>query len=347
MVYTDPMSIASPLDAWTQPKPLDTAPLVAIGCMNFGARTREDEAVRIIERALERGVTFFDTANAYAKGESERILGRALGARRGACQIASKVGYGLDPKKPEGLAPARVLAAIDESLERLGTDHLDLYYLHVPDHATPIEETLGALHDVMKSGKARAWGVSNFASWQVLEMIHWADTHSMPRPKMAQHMYNLLVRQLDVEWFRFATKYRLHTTVYNPLAGGLLTDARLAEATAAMGEGQLAQPAKGTRFDGNKTYQKRYWSAPMVHAASAYRLLAGELEMTLTDLAYAFAGNRQGVDSVILGPGSVAHLDAGIDGCKRRTDDRKGETTMKRIDELHRTLEGTDAAYAR
>ncbi len=344
MVYIGGMSIASPLDAWTLPKALDAAPLVSIGCMNFGARTREDEAVRIIERALERGVTFFDTANAYVKGESERILGRALGKRRGACQIASKVGFGLDPRKPEGLAPARVLAAIEESLERLGTDHLDIYYLHVPDHATPIEETLGAMHDVLRSGKARAWGVSNFASWQVLEMIHWADTHSMPRPKIAQHMYNVLVRQLDIEWFRFAAKYRIHTTVYNPLAGGLLTDARLQEA---LGEGQLAEPTKGSRFDGNKLYQQRYWSAPMVHAANAYRLLAEELGMKLTDLAYAFASNRQGVDSVILGPGSVAHLDAGIDGCKRRWDDKAGETAMKRIDELHRTLEGTDATYAR
>ncbi len=344
MVYTLGMSIASPLDAWSAPKALDASPLVSIGCMNFGARTKEDEAVRIIERALERGVTFFDTANAYAKGESERILGRALGGRRRACQIASKVGYGLEPGKPEGLAPARVLAAIDESLERLGTDHLDIYYLHTPDHATPIEETLGAMHDVLASGKARAWGVSNFASWQVLEMIHWADTHSMPRPKIAQHMYNLLLRQLDVEWFRFAAKYRLHTTVYNPLAGGLLTDARLLEA---LGEGQLAEPTKGSRFDRNKLYQKRYWSAPMVHAANAYRLLAEELGMKLTDLAYAFAGNRQGVDSVILGPGTVAHLDAGIDGCKRRLDDRAGESAMKRVDELHRTLEGTDASYAR
>ncbi len=145
----------------------------------------------------------------------------------------------------------------------------------------------------------------------MLETIHWADTHSMPRPKIAQHMYNALVRQLDVEWFRFAAKYRLHTTVYNPLAGGLLTDARLLEA---LGDGagrRLAEPAKGSRFDGNKLYQRRYWSAPMVHAANAYRLLAEELGMTLTDLAYAFACNRQGVDSVILGPGSVAHLDAG------------------------------------
>ena len=338
-------SIAPPDDALNaflspsaNPRNIETKPMLAVGCMNFGGRTKEDEAVRIIERALERGVTFFDTANAYTGGESEKILGRALGKKRGACQIASKVGVGKNPGKPEGLAPARVLAAIDESLERLGTDHLDIYYLHVPDHATPIEETLGAMHDVLHSGKARAWGVSNYASWQVLEMIHWCDTHSMPRPKIAQQMYNLLIRQLDVEWFRFAAKYRLHTTVYNPLAGGLLSGKYGEDAPTA-----LPAPVKGSRFDNNAFYQRRYWTPAMFAGVRALGELAADAKLSLVQLSYAFAATRPGIDSVILGPGTVAHLDAGIDDCKRTLD----EATMKKIDEVHRRMQGTDASYAR
>ena len=120
-------------------------PTLALGAMNFGKRTPAPEAERIVARAVERGVTVFDTANAYNGGESERILGRALKGCRDRVHIATKVGFGRAGGKPEGLSAARVRAAIDESLARLGTDHVDLWYLHVPDHATPIEETVGAV----------------------------------------------------------------------------------------------------------------------------------------------------------------------------------------------------------
>src|SRR3954464_4335439 len=126
------------MDPYLDPRPAGTRPALVVGTMNFGKRTPETEAHRIVQRALERGLSFFDTANAYVQGESERILGRALGKRRGQARIATKMGMGMT-SEAEGLAPERVLASLEESLQRLGTDHVDLYYFHKPDPSRPLE----------------------------------------------------------------------------------------------------------------------------------------------------------------------------------------------------------------
>ena len=149
--------------------------------MNFGKRTDAAESGRIVARALERGLTFFDTANAYNEGESERILGQALKKVRESCIVATKVGFGRVNGKPEGLSRARILSAVDESLARLGTDYVDLYYLHAPDVTVPIEESVGAMQALLEAGKIRRWAVSNYASWQILEMNHIADARKMWR----------------------------------------------------------------------------------------------------------------------------------------------------------------------
>src|SRR5918911_2321703 len=230
------------MDRYLDPRSDPSPPSLVVGTMNFGKRTAEPEAHRIVQRALERGVTFFDTANVYCDGESERILGRALGTRRSEARIATKVGIGK-MKDPEGLAPERISAAIDESLRRLGTDHVELYYFHKPDHSRPLEPSLRAMEKLIASGKVGAFGASNYASWQLLEMIH-----AGVKPRVSQQMYNLLVRQLEIEYFRFARKYGVHTTVYNPLAGGMLAGKVKREAP--------LEP--GSRFDRNPMYQRRY-----------------------------------------------------------------------------------------
>ncbi len=306
---------------------------IAVGTMNFGKRTSEPEAHAIVARAIERGVTTFDTANAYVDGESERILGRALGKRRGDCKIATKVGFGRSGGKPEGLSPARVVQSLDESLTRLGTDWVDIYYLHVPDYATPIEATLEAMSRVLESKKARAWGVSNFASWQILEMNFIADRTSMPRPVIAQQMYNLLVRQLDVEYFKFTARYPIHTTVYNPLAGGLLSGRHKKDGST----------IDGSRFAGNKLYRNRYWTDAFFAATKRYAEIAESAGMSLVDLAYAWIAQREGVGSVLVGPGSVAHLDEAIDACAKKLDPK----TRTAIEDAHYDIVGTDAKYAR
>jgi aryl-alcohol dehydrogenase-like predicted oxidoreductase len=321
------------LEPFARPRAVHEPVLLSVGTMNFGKRTNEAESLKIVHRAIERGLVHFDTANAYVDGESERILGRALRDRRDRAIIATKVGFGRTGGQPEGLSKGRITAAIDESLSRLGTDYVDIYYLHVPDHATPLEESLLAINSLLQAGKIKSWAVSNYASWQVVEMFHLVDKHGMPRPVMSQMLYNLLIRQLDLEYFRFAKKYALHTSVYNPLAGGLLA-------------GKFESPdvsQKGTRFDKNALYQKRYWTAPFFARVEAYGDVAKTENMSLVDLAYAFLAAHPQVDSILVGPGSVAHLDAAIDACAK-TISPEGR---KKIEELHVEFQGTNASYAR
>jgi len=301
--------------AWAKPRAASEPVKLVLGAMNFGRRTAESEARRILDRALERGVVHWDTANAYVDGESECIVGRAIRGRRDRVIVATKVGLvrvgGVpagamrDGGHPEGLSRERILAACDESLSRLGTDYVDVYYLHAPDRTTPIEESLGAMATLREAGKIRSWAYSNYSSWQALEMVAWCDRERVPRPIMAQQIYNLLVRQLDVEYFAFAKKYGIHTAIYNPLAGGLL--ARRA----------TAEPPKGSRFDGNPMYRRRYWNDTMHARVAEYLALAAELGISLVELSYAWLASRSGVDSVLVGPGTVEHLDAAIDGCAR------------------------------
>jgi len=304
-----------------------------VGCMNFGRRTPEPEARAIITRAIQLGLRVFDTANAYNDGESERIVGRALAQDRERVAIATKVGFGRVPSAPEGLKPERVLAAIDESLERLGTPYVDVYYLHVPDHRTPIDETLSAMKQVLAKGKARAWGVSNYASWQILEMMTLAERTGMPRPVVSQQMYNLYIRQLDIEYFKFTARHPIHTTVYNPLAGGLLTGKHDA----------ASSPAQGSRFDKNALYRNRYWTDVFFARLPDVRAIAERAGMTTTELAYAWAARRPGVDSILVGPATVAHLDAASLAVKRDVP----ATACDELDALHRSIVGTNASYAR
>ncbi len=308
--------------------------LLTLGAMNFGRRTPEDESRRIIDRALARGVTWIDTANVYNDGDSERVVGRALRGRRDAVRLATKVGFGQRDGRAEGLAPAAIARAIDASLERLGVSAVDLYYLHVPDAKVPIEESYAAMVDLVRAGKVREIGVSNFASWQILEILHMCEARGWPKPSVSQVIYNVLIRQIEVEYLRFAERYGVHTTVYNALAGGILTP-RYADRPEAT--------VPGTRFDGNPLYVRRYWTERMFAHRAALAAIAAEEGMTLDVLAYAWLAARPGVQSILLGPASVAQLDGAIDACARRL----SPDALQRIDALHVGFSGTDARYAR
>ena len=310
------MATASRMDYFTPRTAV--APLV-LGCMNFGKRTPAAEAKKIADLALDRGVTLFDTANAYGDVESERIVGDLLAGRRDQALVATKVGWW----KKEGLSKDRVIASLDESLQRLRMDHVDLYYLHVPDHDTPIEDTLAGVAAVLESGKAKRFALSNYASWQILEIFSACDQMGLARPVVSQQLYNLLIRQLDLEYLRFAKKYGLHTTVYNPLAGGLLTAKR-----------QPTPQVTGGRFHKNALYQRRYLSDVFLTAADELEQLAQDRGLTLVALAYAWLARHPGVDSILVGPGSVAHLEDAIAAREVVLDD----DTRAAIDAIHRRL---------
>jgi aryl-alcohol dehydrogenase-like predicted oxidoreductase len=300
--------------------------------MNFGKRTPEPEARRIMSRAEERGLIFLDTANTYNDGESERIVGRAIAGRRDRFVVATKVGLMRVGGKAEGLSEERVLRACDESLSRLGTDYIDVYYLHAPDPRTPIEETLAAIAALRHQGKIRSWAVSNYASWQILEMFQIAERIGLERPVLSQVIYNLLIRQIEIEYTKFTTAHRLHTTIYNPLAGGLLTGRYRPGSTF----------STGSRFDGNAMYQQRYFSEQMLRLAARYESLA-PTGMSLVTLAYAWVAMRPAVDSILVGPASIEHLDAAIEGVGHTL----SAELRQAIDRTHRDYLGTDASYAR
>lgn len=318
------------LSDWTSPRSPSSPPRLALGTMNFGERTAEAESRRIIDAASEQGIALLDTANVYNEGESERITGRAIAGKRDAFLVASKVGLGRVGRGAEGLAKGRVVAACEETLGRLGTDYLDIYYLHAPDPKTPIEDTLEGVAALLQSGKIRAWGVSNYASWQIVEMFHLAETMGMARPVISQVIYNVLVRQLELEYFRFASKYRLHSTIYNPLAGGLLS-------------GKYAPGAQwesGGRFD-SKMYQRRYWTPRLLELVGTYAKLAAPMDPVT--FAYAWVASRPGVDSILIGPASALHLEAAVRGSRATI----APELAKKVDETHYAYTGTDATYAR
>jgi aryl-alcohol dehydrogenase-like predicted oxidoreductase len=330
------------LDEWVQKRAANTSARLVLGTMNFGKRTPKTDAIRLVHHALEEGIVHFDTANAYVDGESERILGEALGDRRAEALVATKVGLsriggttsGLIQTggRSEGLSAARIVAACEESLGRLRTDYIDLYFLHVPDHTVALEESLLGIQRLLNTGKIRGWASSNYASWQLLEMLQQAERIGIPRPVLSQQMYNLLVRQLDVEYFAFAANYRLHTTAYNPLAGGLLA-----------GHHQWGPPTVGSRFDDNPMYQRRYFSEAMLQRVEDYRAVAAELGLSLASLSMAWLNARSDIDSIVIGPGTLAHLVQAIESTRVVLD----STTLGALDELYTKHMGSDARYVR
>jgi 1-deoxyxylulose-5-phosphate synthase len=212
---------------------LDVSP-VAIGAMSYGEPDRghpvwslDEEASRpLIKHALEAGINFFDTANLYSYGSSEEILGRALKdyANRDDVVIATKVRHAMRPGSPNGggLSRKAIMAEIDDSLRRLGTDYVDVYMIHRLDNETPLEETLEALHDVVKAGKARYLGASSMHAWQFAKVLHLQERHGWARFATMQDHYNLLAREEEREMLPLCADEGVATMVWSPLARGRL-----------------------------------------------------------------------------------------------------------------------------
>jgi aryl-alcohol dehydrogenase-like predicted oxidoreductase len=200
---------------------------LCLGTMTFGGRTDEATSLRIIDNAYEHGVNFIDTANAYNQGESERIVGRAIASRRHRWVLATKLANPVDPRDPDvnarGLSRRHVLHAVEASLQRLGTDVIDLLYLHREDHSTPLAETVGALADLIRQGKIRYFGVSNFRAWRIAEISALADAAGIDRPAASQPCYNIANRMPELEHFSACEHFGLGVVPYSPLARGVLS----------------------------------------------------------------------------------------------------------------------------
>ena len=199
---------------------------LCLGTMMFGRSTSEADSVAIIERALDQGVNFVDTANAYSAGASERYVGKALaGGRRASVVLATKGFFPLDPKDPNGrgLSRRHLIDACNASLERLQTDWIDLYQLHRAQSDVPIDETLRALDDLIRAGKIRYIGTSMFPSWKIVESLWAAKEFGLNRFVCEQMAYNLLDRTAEREVLPAARTFGIATIPWAPLCGGLLT----------------------------------------------------------------------------------------------------------------------------
>src|ERR1700754_2013307 len=215
---------------------------LCVGCMTFGVADRgahswtldEDKSRPLIKQALEAGINFFDTANVYSDGTSEEILGRALKdfVRRDDVVIATKVHSRMRPgPNGRGLSRKAIMSEIDNSLRRLGTDYVDLYQIHRWDDHTPIEETMEALHDVVKAGKARYIGASSMFAWQFAKALYTADLHGWTRFVSMQNYYNLIYREEEREMMRLCAAEGIGVIPWSPLARGKLTRPWAADAT--------------------------------------------------------------------------------------------------------------------
>src|SRR5215831_1784015 len=199
--------------------------VAGLGCNNFGGRLDAEATDRVVHAALDLGVTLFDTADIYGgRGRSEELLGRALGSRRDEVVLATKFANPMgDGPYERGASRRYVMRAVEASLRRLGTDHIDLYQQHVPDAATPIDETLEALADLVRSGKVRYVGSSNFSGWQVAEADARASALGVPQFITAQNEWSLLRRSVEREVVPACAHFGVSVLPYFPLASGMLT----------------------------------------------------------------------------------------------------------------------------
>jgi len=266
-----------------------------LGTMTFGRQADEAMSREIVGACLDAGVNFFDTANAYNAGVSEEILGRCLEGIRDDVIISTKV-FGQVGTGPNdrGLSRRHILAAVEDSLRRLGTDYIDIYLLHSPDYSTPIEETLSAMDALVRSGKVRYIGCSNYASWQLTQALWIADRRDLIPLTVTQPMYNLLARGIEQELLPACAEFGIGVMVYNPLAGGMLT-----------GKYRALDIQPGARFDVYEFYRDRYWYETNIEAVHSLERIAAQVGNSLTHFSVRWCLNHPAVQVAILGASSA------------------------------------------
>lgn len=278
---------------------------VGLGCNNFGWLIDADLSEKIIHKAVDLGVTLFDTAPVYGVtgGESEQILGKALGARRKDVTILTKFGMTLDRTGRTDTSRGAVLREIDASLQRLGTDYVDIYMLHWPDWSTPMEETLRALDDIVSSGKARYIGCSNLPAWRIVEAKWLSKTDKLHSFIVSQNEYSLAQRDADTTLLPALKEYGVGFMGYSPLANGLLTG-KFAAGQAAPADSRLGKNMWGL--------SKRYLTEPMLQLADNLGRFAAERGHSLIDLAISWQLSNPLICSVIAGASKLEQLDMNV-----------------------------------
>ena len=303
---------------------------VSLGTMTFGGKGHpiwgqfgaidQADADRLIGAALETGINFIDTADAYSNGESEEMLGRALGKRREEIVLATKVHAptGTGPNDL-GLSRLHIMRALEDSLRRLGTDHIDLYQLHNFDHVTPLEETLRALDDAVRQGKVRYIGCANLAAWQVSQALGISALHDHAAFVSNQVYYSLLARDAERDILPMAQASGLAVTVWSPLAGGFLTGKIDRDTTAAEGR-RATMTADFPPVDREHAYA----------VIDVARTVAGRHGATVPQVAIAWLLARSAVTSVIIGARKPEQVTANV----AATDLHLTEQDLAELDEV-------------
>ncbi len=276
---------------------------ICLGTMMFGGATSEHDSQAIIDHAREAGVNFIDTADAYSDGVSEEITGRAIAAHRYDWVLATKVANPVGSTGPNrsGLSRKWVMQACENSLKRLGTEVIDIYYLHKEDHATPLAETIRAIGDLMAQGKIRYFGVSNYRSWRLAEICRICDELGIDRPVVSQPYYNAMNRMPEVEHLPACGHFGLGVASYSPLARGVLTG-KYEPGSA---------PQQGTRAGrGDKRMLQTEWREESLSIAQEIKAHAAARGMTPVQFAVAWVLNNRFLTAAIAGPRTLEQWQA-------------------------------------
>ncbi|MEO8538959.1 MAG: aldo/keto reductase [bacterium] len=314
---------------------------LCLGTMTFGYQCDEKTSVAIMDKAFDAGVTFFDTADVYplgapagSTGRTEEFVGRWLNGRRDRIILATKCFGRSGPARwDQGNSRKHILDAVDASLKRLGTDYIDLYQLHGPDPETPIDETMRALEDVVRSGKVRYVGCSNFMAYQVARAVGRSEALNIVRFDSVQPRYNMLFREIERELLPLCGEEGIGVIPYNPIAGGLLSGKH----------NPSAGPEEGSRFTlgtAAERYQDRYWHEGMFETVEQLRPIAQEAGMSLPQMAVAWVMANPVITAPIIGASRPEQLDDTV----KAIDTPLTPELKQRLDDLTAQYRKGDAA---
>jgi len=285
---------------------LKVSPL-CLGTMMFGGETDEATSTRIIDKAFDQGVNFIDTADVYHAGRSEEIVGRAIARHRDSWVVATKFGYPAAPDagpNRQGQSRKWIYESVDASLKRLATDYIDILYFHRTLTDAPLEEGMRAVADLIRQGKVRYVGLSNFKGWRIAEIVRIADQLGIDRPVASEPLYNLVDRTAEVEQLPAAAHYGIGVVPYSPLARGVLTGKYAPD---------TQPPADSRAGRGDRRIQQTEWRPESLHIAQQVAAHAAARGTTSVAFALAWVMKNRIVSSTIAGPRTEAHWDSYID----------------------------------
>jgi len=317
---------------------------LGLGTMTFGYQCDEPTSFAILDRAADRGVTFLDSADVYpvpmtlaTAGRTEEILGRWLKGKRQRFVLATKCFFPMgEGPNDRGLSRRHVLDAVDASLRRLQTDFIDLYQVHAFDWETPLEETLGALDDVVRAGKVRYAGCSNFRAWELARALWVSSERGLVRIDSVQPRYNLLHREIETELVPLCIDQGVGIVAFNPLAGGLLTGKHDPSA-APPEDGRFGERLGAT----GTTYRDRYWRPELLQAVQRLKAFFEPRGKALAAVALAWLIEQRGVSAAIVGASRPEQLDVTLAAAELELDDEERAELDRAWFELPRERPGT------